>query len=101
MALNELQWGRIFALAWRNNDFKAALEEDPATALLNLRDNPNFFRRRPDSYIPPLDVIREITPPPGDDEIVDPNRIVYPEDFDSMQPTRLKEIIQNKKLVTM
>ena len=101
MALNELQWGRIFALAWRNNDFKAALEKDPATALTDLRDNPNSFLRRPDSYIPPLDVIREITPPSSDDEIIDPNRIVYPEDFGGMQPTRLKEIIQDIKLVAM
>jgi hypothetical protein len=106
MALNELQWGRIFALAWRNKNFRDTLEKDPAAALMTLRDNPNFFSGRDpdtgkDSYIPPFDVIREITPLPGDDEIVDPNRIVYPEDFGGMQPTRLKEIIQDEKPVAM
>lgn len=33
MALTEIQWGRILALAWRDNTFKVAFEKDPAQTL--------------------------------------------------------------------
>jgi hypothetical protein len=37
MTLNEIQWGRILALAWINEKFKASFEKDPAKALRDLK----------------------------------------------------------------
>jgi len=37
MALNEIQWGRILALAWLDDGFKKAFEKDPAGALRGLK----------------------------------------------------------------
>ena len=37
MALSELQWGRILALAWLDNDFKEIFETHPAQAFEDLK----------------------------------------------------------------
>lgn len=37
MALSDVQWGRLLALAWIDPAFKGALEMDPALAIKNLK----------------------------------------------------------------
>jgi hypothetical protein len=42
MALTEIQWGRILALAWIDDQFKESFEKDPARALEDLKKHPDL-----------------------------------------------------------
>jgi len=82
MALNEIQWGRILALAWLDDEFKAAFEKDPARALRGLKTRPGLG----------ADLFEEL----GLDEdasFIDLEHIAdYPVDFPGVPKARLLKI---------
>jgi hypothetical protein len=58
MALNEIQWGRILALAWRDNNFKVDFEKDPEKALRSHGRSKNLLI---EFGIDPTDPIVDVT----------------------------------------
>jgi hypothetical protein len=82
MALTEIQWGRILALAWIDDQFRKSFEKDPAKALRDLNTHSGLG----------ADLFEELgldnNPP-----LVDLERIVdYPVDFAGIPKERLLKI---------
>src|SRR5262245_21639194 len=91
MALNEIQWGRILALAWIDDQFKESFEKNPAKALRDLKKRPGLG----------VGLFEELglgdTPP-----LVDLERIVdYPVDFAGVPKDRLINIRNGNEKIEM
>lgn len=95
MTLNEIQWGRLLALAWLEDEFKDAFEINPAQALRDLREPNSTLRQNlKDKSLLNDDILEELGLD-DDTALVDLERIVdYPVDFAGAPKALLDEIIQ-------
>jgi hypothetical protein len=94
MALNEIQWGQILALAWLNEDFKMDFEIDPAKALKDLRTKDSPLRNSLQNKNPFSEDILDDLGIDDNSPLIDLERIVeYPVDFSGAPEAMLLKII--------
>ena len=95
MTLNEIQWGRLLALAWLESSFKKAFEIDPAKTLQDLRNSQSDLRQSLKTENLLNDDIIEELGIDDDTALVHLEHIIdYPVDFAGAPKALLDEIIK-------